>query len=542
MKFGPIPTAEAEGAILAHSTQLPGGALKKGRVLTAADIGRLADHGIKQIIAARLEPGDVTEDIAATRIARAIVGDAIEVAAAFTGRVNVFARQDGLARIDRDALVAINRIDEGLTVATLPPFARVTAGQMVATVKIIPFALPEDIIAAAEAMIAGVAQTLISVAAFQPQTAALILTELPGSKPSVMAKRQQAMAHRLESCGSTIETTETVPHDMAAVRDALTRACDRDPGLFLVFGASAIVDRHDVIPAAIEAAGGEIRQFGMPVDPGNLLLLGRLAGRPVIGVPSCASSPKINGLDWVLERTLAGLDVTRDDFAEMAVGGLLMEIASRPQPREATNAPSKRRSPRIAAIVLAAGRSTRMGARNKLLETLGGTPMVRHAVEAAIGSRATETIVVTGHQAEAVREAVDRPDISFVHNADFATGLASSLRAGLEAVPDDADGAIVLLGDMPGVTSAVVDQLIAAFAPDDGRGICMPTFHGRRGNPVLWARRYFEEMRAIDGDTGARGLLAKHAAEIAEVPIETGAIHLDIDTPEALAEARREAK
>lgn len=541
MKFGRLPVDDAEGAILAHSTRLEGGALKKGRRLNADDIARLRDSGRREIIAAQLDESDVPEDAAATRIAKAACGPNIRLAEAFTGRVNVFAETDGLAILDRERITALNRIDEGVTIATLSPHERVVAGQMVATIKIIPFAVPEAALATAERAISTGDTPLISVAAFKPHRTHLILTELPGSKPSVIAKRRDAIAKRLASAGSNLVASAVVAHETDAVANAIGDIDPNSADLILVFGASAIVDRKDVIPAGIEAAGGVVRRLGMPVDPGNLLLLGQLGDRVVIGVPSCASSPKINGLDWVLERTLAGLDVTNDDIAEMAVGGLLMEIPSRPQPREAGTIPAKRKTPKIAAIVLAAGRSTRMGEKNKLLEQIDGRALVSHAVDASAGSRAGEIYVVTGHEAERVEAELADAKVTFVHNPNYADGLATSLAAGIEALPDDIDGAVILLGDMPGVTANTIDRLIAAFNPDDSRGICVPVFDGRRGNPVLWARKYFDEMTSLSGDTGAKSLIKRHAEDMAEVAMESGAILTDIDTPEMLAQARAEA-
>ncbi len=256
------------------------------------------------------------------------------------------------------------------------------------------------------------------------------------------------------------------------------------------------------------------------------LVLGEIDGRPVIGAPGCARSPKENGFDWILNRLLAGIDVTSDDIAGLGVGGLLTEIASRPQPREG-------RAPRIGAVVLAAGTSSRMGDANKLLATVGGKPLVRIATEAALGSRATPVVVVTGHEAEEVKAALAGLDVRFADNPEYAKGMSTSVRAGIAALPPAADGAVILLGDMPEVTAATVDALIAAFAP--GR-IVVATSGGRRGNPVLWSRQHFAALAAVDGDAGGRGIIEANPGAVFAVEAGPSAT-FDVDTPADLAAA-----
>jgi molybdenum cofactor cytidylyltransferase len=193
---------------------------------------------------------------------------------------------------------------------------------------------------------------------------------------------------------------------------------------------------------------------------------------------------------------------------------------------------------RIAAIVLAAGRSTRMGAANKLLADVDGRPMVRVAVEAALASQARPVLVVTGHQPDAVRAALAGVDVAFVGNSDFAIGLSTSLRAGIRAVPKECTGALVLLGDMPRIEAAHLDAMIAVFASEAGAAIVVPTYEGQRGNPVLWPAELFGEMLALEGDVGARSLMAKHAQQVREIDLGTDAVLMDIDTPEALERLR----
>jgi len=531
MQFGPIPVEGAAGAILAHAVRAGDALFRKGRVLSAADVAALRAAGHARVVAARLDADDIPEDDAAARIAAKLAGAGVRVGAAFTGRTNLHATADGLAAIDAARVDAINAIDESVTVATLMPYAHVTPRQMVATVKIIPFAAPRRAVEAVEAILDGA--PAVRVAAFAPKRMALISTRLPQTKESILDKNRAALDARVKALGSQIVFERRVAHDATALSDALRAASVEGADPILVFGASAITDRRDVIPAAVVAAGGAIVHFGMPVDPGNLLLTGKLDGRDVVGLPGCARSPKLNGVDFVLRRLAAGLPVGRAEIAAMGVGGLLMEIPTRPQPREERPL-AVPKAPKIGAVVLAAGLSSRMGS-NKLLADVRGKPMVRHAVEAAVASHADPVVVVTGHAADRVKAALAGLAVQFAHNPDYAEGLSASLKRGLNALPDDCDGALVMLGDMPGVTAALLDKTIAAFDPAEDRAIVVATRHGKRGNPVLWARRFFPEMLAIEGDVGARALIGAYGDLVCEVEAADDAPLTDIDTPEALA-------
>ena len=177
---------------------------------------------------------------------------------------------------------------------------------------------------------------------------------------------------------------------------------------------------------------------------------------------------------------------------------------------------------------------------NKLLAEANGAPLVVHAVRAALASQAVEVVVVLGHMAGEIRTIVEGvvpkgARLRFVTNPDFAEGLSTSVRTGMAALGPDIDAAIVQLGDMPGVNAALLDRLIAAFSPVEGRAICVPTVAGKRGNPVLWARRFFPEMAKLAGDTGAKHLIGEHADLVCEVEMAGEAAITDIDTPEALA-------
>lgn len=532
MKFGAVALAQAEGSVLAHSVVVGGQRLRKAHVLTAGDIALFAADGIAEVIVATLEPGDVGENEAAAHIAQALGFDGAVAKPAATGRVNIFACHDGLFTVDKALIDAINAVDADATIATLAPHVPVGSGQMVATIKIIPFAIHSGALDAIAQLAAS--RAAFAVHPFRACRAGLIQTVLPGVKNSVLDKTARVTEDRLSRSGSIVSREVRIPHDAGAVASAIA-AMARDNDMVLVFGASAMSDPdEDVIPAAIRASGGVVLRSGMPVDPGNLFVLGERAGKPVLGAPGCARSPRLNGFDWILDRICAGLAVTSQDIAAMGVGGLLMEIPSRPQPREPM---APQRQLQVQAVVLAAGRSSRMHGSNKLLALLGGERLIRRTVSRALASRVSGVIVVSGHQGELVEEALQGLDLEHVRNHDFAGGLSTSLRAGIAAVSATADGAIVILGDMPGIAGTDIDRLVEVFRTSGGGSVVRAVYKGRRGNPVILPRALFDAVAGLEGDTGARHLIETADIGVIDVDIGPGAT-LDIDTPEALENVR----
>ncbi|WP_113912780.1 molybdopterin-binding protein [Roseovarius dicentrarchi] len=335
MKFGPVPLAEAGGAILAHSMRAigPGAApyrIAKGTTLEAQHLRDLAKASIAHVIAARLEPGDVHENTAAEHLADAILtgSSGLRARSARTGRVNLVAHHAGAVSINAAAILAANMVDPGITIATVPVWHRIAAGGLVATIKIIPYAVPGDRLAEACAAARGA----IDLHGAQAATLSLIETRIGPDAPAIKGRR--AMAARAANFGAALTPRLVVPHQAGAIAAALSQA----PGdVLLILTGSATSDIGDVAPEGLRLAGGQVDHYGMPVDPGNLLFLGRLGARPVIGLPGCARSPALNGADWVLERVICGIPVTPADIAAMGVGGLLKEIPSRPMPRRSKN-------------------------------------------------------------------------------------------------------------------------------------------------------------------------------------------------------------
>ena len=326
MIFAAVPLAAANGALLAHGQTV--GALRwvKGRILSADDLAVAAAAGLTRLTVARLDPGDVPEAAAAQMLGAALSGANVTARPPAHGRVNLAAAAAGLLLFESAAVDALNAVDEALTLGTLPPHTRVAAGDLIATIKVIPYAVPGATLARATQVAMP-----FCVAPFRATAVELIHTRLPGTTDKAIAKAESVTRARLEALGATVVGSRNCAHDVAALTALL--AATSDAAIVLVAGASATVDRGDVIPAAIVAAGGAVDRLGMPVDPGHLLCLGRVAGRVVIGLPGCARSPRRNGFDWVLERLVAGLPVTGQDIASMGVGGLLPETP-RPLPRE----------------------------------------------------------------------------------------------------------------------------------------------------------------------------------------------------------------
>jgi molybdenum cofactor cytidylyltransferase len=531
MKFGPMPVDDALGGVIAHAVRTEGVTLRKGAVVTAADVAALKEAGLSHVVVAMSEAGDLGEDEAARIVAEAAAGPFIRLEPPFTGRCNLFSEANGVLVIDAERVHEANRIDEAITVATLAPMRKVQLGEMVGTVKMIPFAVPEALARQAALALEGA----LRIAPFKARRVCAISTLLPGLKPSVVDKTLLALADRLKGLGgSAVIEDVRVEHDIEALARALEKAA-ADCDIVTVFGASAITDRRDVIPAAIERAGGQVSHLGMPVDPGNLLLLGTLGGAAVIGAPGCARSPRENGFDWVLQRLCAGLAVTPSDIQRMGVGGLLMEIVSRPQPRIAAS------PQRVDAVILAAGSSTRLG-RNKLLEIVEGEAVVRRVARAALASRACEVIVVTGHERERVEAALDGLGVRFVHNEGHRHGMAGSLKAGIASVGAESAACLILLGDMPLVTAGILDTLMDRHALQPNAAAVVPVSSGRRANPALLARKMFGEVSSLGGDVGARALLEKAGDGVIEIEVADDSVLLDVDTEEALSSARARLK
>ncbi|MDR2838235.1 MAG: NTP transferase domain-containing protein, partial [Azonexus sp.] len=432
MIFADFPCAEAAGVRLAHTLKLPNLLLKKGRVLSEADLAALEAAGVERVTGARLDIGEADEDSAAKTIAALLENTGLTARPPYTGRCNLYAQTPGVLVVDAAGVDRLNQISETITLATLPQHTGVRRNQRVASVKIIPFAVDPGCIEEWRRAVA--AASPLALMPFRPCRAALIMGVAAHTSERLLAMTEAATRARLARLGSPLALTLRCAHDGAAMTDALRQALAAGCDLLLVMGATISKDRADVVPAAIVAAGGEIEHFGMPAEPGNMLLTGRIGGTPVFNLPGCARSANHNGVDIVLQRWLAGLLPEARGIMKLGVGGLIHSQEDEETTAaevEAETPPAQ--PPRIAALVLAAGRSARMGERNKLLCPVDGVPLVLRAVNAACASRAAQVMVVTGHEAGRIEAALAGRPVSLTHNPEHLSGMAGSLRCGLRA-------------------------------------------------------------------------------------------------------------
>jgi molybdenum cofactor cytidylyltransferase len=319
-----LPVEQALGHILRHNLSDPDGrkALPKGRRLRAEDLALLQELGIDQVRVAVLEPGDVHEDLAAQRLAAAICGTGVIVTDASHSRVNLLAEANGVVAIDSEALLKINAI-EGLTVATLPGHTLARGRARVATIKIIPFAVPEAELARAEAIGRAAAQRVVSLQLLNTARVGVLLVGSAAARPRIERGVFPAIEARVVELGSEVIATRYVATDEHAVAQGLAELAAADAELLITAGETSIMDRDDVTPLGIRLAGGQIEHYGAPVEPGNLLLLAYLGELPVLGAPGCVRSRDVNIVDLLLPRLLAGEHLTRRDIIALGHGGLL---------------------------------------------------------------------------------------------------------------------------------------------------------------------------------------------------------------------------
>ena len=523
MKFGEFPTDECVGHVLAHSLKLGDLRLSKGTLILDDHVQVLSDLGHKMLTIAIVEDTDLKEDEAAERIGARFSSSSVLVTTPVAGRVNLIADCDGILLIEKDDIAAFNDVDETITTATLAPYARVQKGMLLATIKIIPYGVSKLNL---DRALDSISDNTLGVSVFEAASCDIILTVTQGFKQSLLKKGEAVLTERLRPLKLSVKTTQTVSHDAVSIAQAMAK-CLTDK--VFILGASATSDRQDVIPSAIVQSGGEITRFGMPVDPGNLLLLAEHGSRKIVGMPGCVRAPALNGADWVLERLAANVEITSFDIAKMGVGGLLKEISQRPLPRVAP----KIRSQGVAAIVLAAGASSRMGGDDKLFKQIEGQTLLRRSIAQVKAANVSKCYVVVHKITQEHYKALEGLDVQFVEAPEASLGMSASMRAGVLAAGPNVKAFLICLADMPDITNTHINKVIEVHDPDNDRYIVRPkTTSGKYGHPVLFDGKYFEDMTSIEGDRGAKSVVQNAKDQVYDIEMDD-AITIDLDTPRA---------
>ncbi len=517
MFFGKISVKNSKGNILAHTLNVNNKKLSKGKIISREDIKLLINSGYETITCAVSDKNDIHEDKIAKLSGKLFSNNSIIIEEPFTGRANLLAKKSGLLVIDERTINKFNSTSEHITLATLNNYSRINKGDMIATIKIIPFYVNSSVLNKINKIVLNKA---IYIHSFNKKAVGLILTHnnLENIKLNTISKNR--ITERLEKLNSYLKVICTCAHDEQLIskhiKNILKQKCD----LILILGASAIIDKNDIIPTAIKASNGQIIRFGMPVDPGNLLLIGKIKNVPVIGLPGCARSPSLNGFDWVLERLISDINLSNKDVYEMGVGGLLKTLNKNK---------SKINTYKVSNIILAAGQSKRMSHVNKLLLTIGNKTMIEKVINMACKSIANSNVIVLGHENKELEKFVNK-DFIIAKNNDYKKGLSTSVKKGISALPDDCDAAIILLGDMPKITSRLINDLIKAYAPNKNKHIVTPSYNGKRGNPILIGRKFFPDILNLKGDMGAKNILTQNKDVILNLPQKNNSSMIDIDT------------
>ncbi|PPR15226.1 MAG: Nicotine blue oxidoreductase [Alphaproteobacteria bacterium MarineAlpha9_Bin3] len=526
MYFGDIKVKDSLNCILAHTIKINNKTIKKGTVISKNVQNYFIENKIKTIVGAKLDKNDIHEDEAANKIANLFKNTSIAIEKAYTGRANILASRSGLLIINKDIINKFNMIHDDVTIATLNNNSTVKKGEMIATIKIISFSVKSFFIIKIQKLLCN---KVFNIKPYNHKKCALILTHYKKENLKLNSISIQRIEDRLSNLNSSLNHVSTCEHEATNISKLINNSLKKKLDLIMILGSSAIVDIRDKIPEAILLSKGKIIKFGMPVDPGNLLLIGKINQTYIIGLPGCARSSSLNGFDWVLEKIISETHIKKQDISNMGVGGLLKTLSLRAKVKH------EPKNYNISSIILAAGQSNRMQNINKLLIKIKNKSMIQKIIESSLESMINNTVVVLGHDSENLLKLLNNKNITTIINKEYKNGQSSSLQAGISALPEDCDAAIILLADMPDITPSIINQLIVNYNPSENKSIIIPTYKNKRGNPVLIDREFFPDILLINGDKGAKDIIKANKKYIKEIPQKESFVLKDIDTKEDLA-------
>ncbi|MFT6497506.1 MAG: molybdenum cofactor cytidylyltransferase [Alphaproteobacteria bacterium] len=528
MKFENKPVINAIGMVSAHSHSTASGRISKGTTLEKLHIDELISMGVSDINVYHLEEDDVEESKASLLIAKAIANESLKVSLAFNGRTRIYAEKDSIFLVNKSIVDQINQMDESIAISTLNDQDIAYKNDLVLSVKIITYSISNLLLNQVLDLIKK--NWVIFLKPFHPLSLAVIYTKSKNQKESLINNAKKTLSKRIEEFNSTISEIHECSHEYNEIKNAIDTVKKANIDLIVIFSASSVSDRRDIVPQAIESMHGKIIHFGMPVDPGNLTLFAQLDHVKIIAVAGSARSESLNGFDWFLNRLHAGIDINHKEINKLGVGGLLHDLRSYSRRKKFEKTTNSRKK-NVVAIILAAGQSTRMGDQNKLLLKINENSMIKDYINKLNQCNLANIIVVTGHESSIIKEDLSDTGVLFAHNKEHKVGISSSIKAGVSKLESHVDAVLICLPDMPFVSAHEINQLIDNYSTDKGQLICVPTSFGQRGNPVLWDKRFFNELMQLEGDIGAKNLIDKYKEYLIEVSSGESVI-TDIDTKE----------
>ncbi len=517
------PDERRDRAICAHGMQIHGMKFPKGSPLS------LLFHNIdlpidSAVWLAEPDDNDWGEQKICDYLAPLLNGQNMRSEITKTGRVNFYATNDGLLAFDAPNCHQANGLSEHITLAILPPFQMVRRGQLCASLKILPYFVDENLVRQFGQL---ARQVQCAVHGFMGGRVHLLMTMTDDKRPEDYIKSAIMVQDKLQIYGYKTTTISYCRHDMQEICQKLTIKGEFD--VVCVMGAVAISDRADIVPRALCQLGGTIERFGMPMDPGNLLLLGKLGGAHFLGLPGCAKSRKLNGLDFILMRLSAGLNPTSQQIAQMGVNGILPEDFNRGALR--AQKPAIMSQPLIA--IMAAGLGRRMGGDiAKPLVIFRDKPLIQWVIEACMTALPKAEIIViinsTG-QGKKIEEFCKTLGVNAVENPQYAEGMASSLRLASHLALERKSALMVFCADMPNITPPTIEKIWREFQSSPTICAVQPKFGESFGHPVVLSPRLFAQIAEIQGDMGARQILQDAGEHRKIIEVLDAGILQDID-------------
>ena len=525
MKIFEKNTHETFGYLLIHSVFLKDGRIRKGKIIDKDDISLMKKSGIEKVYVGEFGEDDISENSASSLIAKAIATNEFSISPTLSGKTNITSTSDGLIEIYEDNVKNLNNLSPNIAVSTLNNHDVIYRGDHIVSVKIISYSISSSDL---DKIIKFLKKNkIIKPKKFKSMRFGVIYTTAKNEKISLIEKAKKSLKSRISDYNSTIMEERVISHDYLTIKENIDQLKDHNINCILLFLSTSITDVNDIVPSVINDLGGEIKSFGMPIDPGNLTLSGKIAELNIIVAAGSARSDSLNGLDWHLNCIHANIEVTQEMVNSLGVGGLLKDIDFAVKRKRVSKAIDTKKS-NIAAVVLCAGESKRMGIRNKLLLKVEGKSLIRRYIDNISKSNVSEIVIVTGHQSFEIEKELDGFDLKFIHNEKYKDGMSTSLNTGINSLSKNINAAIICLPDMPMIGIYEINKLIEYYNPKIGNEICVATYNDQRGNPVLWDRKYFEKLMQITGDKGGRYLLPKFIDKSVEVKLGE-AVTFDVD-------------